>query len=141
MNEFKECLEKRRLVKYLRIKARVKDEIASAEEDLKDARDFFKRKRFKYATIAGYYSLFHSARALIFSKGYRERSHFCLRIAIKELFVKEKLLDPIYLEYLEEAVGLREAADYQSLYSDKGARKAILGADEFLKATQEILEI
>lgn len=140
MSEFEDCLEKRRIIKYPRIKSRAKDEIVAAEEDLKDAEDFFKRKRFKYATIAGYYSLFHSARALIFSKGYRERNHQCLRIAIKELFVREKILESKYLEYLEEAVGLREAADYQNLYSKEGAKRAILGAEEFLKVAKEILE-
>ncbi|MDP3954896.1 MAG: hypothetical protein Q8Q15_00855 [bacterium] len=45
-----------------------------------------------------------------------------------------------YLEYLEEAVGLREATDYQNLYSKAGAKGAISGAEKFLKAAKEILE-
>jgi len=52
----------------------------------------------KWATIQGYYSMFHSARALIFSKGYRERSHYCLRIAVKELFVFTNELGSEFIE-------------------------------------------
>lgn len=140
MNEFEDCLKRKKIIKYPKIKARLRDEIMVAREDLKDAEDLFKRKRFKYATIAGYYSLFHSARALIFSRGYRERSHYCLKVAIRELFVKEGILELKFLEYLDEAMGLREIADYQSHYSREGAERTILGAREFLKETRKVLK-
>lgn len=139
-DEFKNCLKNKRIVKFAKAKNKVKIELKAAKEDLKNARTFLKSKNFKYATIAGYYSLFHSARALLYSRSYRERSHYCLRIAIKELFVKEKLLDSECLDWFEEAVGLREAADYESLYSKNGAKQAVEGAKKFLTAALEILD-
>lgn len=138
-DEFKKCLENKKIIKFAGAKKKVRIEIKAAKEDLNDAKTFFKNKRFKFATIAGYYSLFHSARVLLYSQGYRERSHCCLKIAIKELFVREKLLELEYLELFDEALGLREAADYQSVYSSKGAKQAIKGAEKFLAAALEIL--
>lgn len=107
---------------------------------MENAKSFFKEKRFEYATIAGYYSLFHSARALLYSRGYRERSHYCLRVAIRELFVNEKYLGLEYLELFDEAMGLREAADYESVYSKDGAKQTVKGAEEFLTEALEILD-
>lgn len=138
-SEFERCLEKRRIIKFAKAKDKVKIELKAAKEDLENARSFLKEKRFKYATIAGYYSLFHSARALLYSRGYRERSHYCLRVAIKELFIDEKYLGLEHLDLFDEAMGLREAADYESVYSKSGAKQAVIAAERFLIAALEVL--
>lgn len=141
MGEFEECLKTGKIRLFPKAKEKVKIEIAAAEEDLKEAEDRLKHEKFKYATIDAYYSLFHSARALLYREGYRERSHYCLKVAIKALHVEKGRLDKEFLEYFDEALGLREAADYQSLYSKEGAERAILGAREFLKKAKEVLKI
>lgn len=140
MNEFEKCLKNKKIFLSPGIQTEVNLEIKAAKNDLKDAKALFRQKRFKYATVAGYYSLFHSARALLYSRGYREKSHHCLQIAIEELFVKENLIDPDYLKFFEDAMGLREAADYESVFSKEGARRAIEGAEKFLSAAREILK-
>jgi uncharacterized protein (UPF0332 family) len=106
--------------------------------DLKDAKDSLKRKKFKWATIQGYYSMFHSARALIFSKGYREKSHYALLLALRELF-EEKLENTI--ERFEEAMDLREEADYGLRFSEEGAIAVIKGAKRFIEKTKAILKV
>lgn len=140
IDEFKECVKNKRIIKSPGIEKKRELEVEAAEGDLKDARALLGQKRFKYATIAGYYSLFHSARALLYQRGYRERGHYCLMIALKELYVKEKILDSRLLKLFEEAIGLREAADYESVFSKDGARRAIKGAEKFLSAAKEILK-
>ncbi len=140
MKQFKDCLKKGKLRKFKILKGRIKTEIKAAKEDLQEAKDRLSKGKYKYATITAYYSLFHSARSLLYLKGFREKSHFCLKVAIEELHVKEKVLEPKFIEYFEEAIGLREAADYQSIFSKNGALRAIKGAKEFLKKAKEILE-
>ena len=49
-------------------------ELESAEDDLGDAKRSLSDGRFKWATIQAYYAIFHAARALLYPKGYRERS-------------------------------------------------------------------
>jgi len=41
---------------------------------------------YEMATLAAYNSVFHSARALLFSQGYIEHSHACVVIALRHLF-------------------------------------------------------
>lgn len=141
MNEFEKCLKNRKIIPSLGIRAETKSELKAAAEDLKDAKALFKQKRLKYATIAGYYSLFHSARVLLYSRDFREKSHYCLKVAIAELFVKEKILDFEFLDFFDEAIGLREAADYENLFSKDGAKRAIKNAEKFLSTVKEILKI
>ena len=40
------------------------------------------KKNYKWAIIQAYYSIFHGTRALLFKAGYREESHFALKIAL-----------------------------------------------------------
>ena len=92
-------------------------ELKLATEDLKTARETFKDKNYKWSVIQTYYSMFHSARALLYNQGYRERSHFCLVEAIRSLYVEKDLISTFLLEALIEAKNLREAADYYGNYN------------------------
>lgn len=140
MRQFKNCLKSGKLRKFRFSKERIKAEIKAARQDLQEAKDRLAKKKYKYATINAYYSLFHSARALLYLKGFRERSHYCLKIAIEKLYVKEKILEPKFIEYFEEAIGLREAADYQSIFSKDGAVRTVRAAKEFYKKAREVIK-
>ena len=76
--EFQKALDKKRIVPFPRGKGSIKNELKLSEDDLCEAHDRFESQRYKYATITGYYSMFHSARALLYSKAYREKSHYYL---------------------------------------------------------------
>jgi len=74
-------------------------EVEAAQTDLQDAQDSLQNNKFKWATIQGYYSMFHSARALLFSKrlcaGFRFRSTTASRKHYsKSLFALRKELNP-----------------------------------------------
>lgn len=71
---FKKCLEKKNLVKFNIDKKLIKKEIIAAESDLKDSEDVLNLGKYKLTTITAYYSMFHAARALVYSEGYREKS-------------------------------------------------------------------
>jgi len=83
--------------------------------------------------------MFQAARALMYSKGYRERGHHCLYLAMKELFVKEKVLENKLAEALYAAMLLREEADYKRNFSKENAAAVIGKAESFLAAAKEIL--
>ncbi|MBT9132274.1 MAG: hypothetical protein DDT32_01754 [Syntrophomonadaceae bacterium] len=76
--DLKECLEKRKLVRFPLAKKLVGREIEQAKEDLTDSKDSLKVKKYKWATIQAYYSMFHTARGLIYQKGYREKNETSL---------------------------------------------------------------
>ena len=85
--EFQEAIEKRRILPFTQGRKLVGKEIKSAREDLKEAEDRYANKRYKYATVTAYYAAFHAGRALIYSRGYREKSHYYLIVALQSLFV------------------------------------------------------
>ena len=64
--EFRNLLEERKLMRIRKDRKLILKEISAAKSDMKDAKESIERKKFKWATIQGYYSMFHSARALLF---------------------------------------------------------------------------
>jgi len=84
--------------------------------------------------------MFHTARTLIYSKGYRERSHYCLIVALKQLFVAEQLLDVRLIEAMQMAKTLRENADYDNEFSKSSAEALVEKAQSFLNKCEELLE-
>lgn len=137
--EIKRLLAERKLLRIKPSRKLVLKEIEAAKSDLEDAKDSFERKKFKWATIQGYYSMFHSARALAFSKGYREKSHFSLLILLRDLFSKE--LEQSLIQSFEEGMYLRQEADYGLKFSESGALDVIENAEKFLKKVMKILKI
>lgn len=137
--EFDKCLKNGKIKPFSQGKALVPKEVNSAQEDLKAARHSLNRQDFKWATIQAYYSMFHAARALLYSRGYRERSHFCLAEAIRTLFVEEKLFELRLVEDFRMAIVLRENADYQNDFSQAGAQKVLKSAEEFLEKAKELV--
>jgi len=140
IDEFKECLAKGKIKKFSSAKKLAVKELKSSADDLDTALKSFKNGNFKWATIQGYYSMFHSARALIYSKGYRERSHYCLIVALRALFVSEGLLSVSLLEAIQNAKILRENADYENEFSKESARDLLDKARELLNRSKVILE-
>jgi len=138
---FERCLEKKKLVKADIDKGLIEKEIVAAESDLKDSQDVLKLEKLKLATITAYYSMFHAARALLYSKGYREKSHSCLRAAIKNIFVDTNLLESSFIDDYDMAKDLRENADYKSDFSQEGAEQLIVKAEKFLDKVKTLLDV
>jgi len=92
-------------------------ELKAARNDFASARRSLEEDDDKWATIQAYYCVFHAARALLFAKGYREKSHFCLKAAIQVLYVDEDILDQEYVDDFDTTMLMRETADYKSDFS------------------------
>ena len=135
----KELIENRKILRIKYDRDLVEKEINAAEYDLEKSKKSFADKDFKWATIQAYYSMFHSARALLFSKGFREKSHRALAEAIIELFVKTNLLEESFIDRFLEAMELREEADYGFIYSKYSAEEVIKSAEEFLYRVRSLL--
>jgi uncharacterized protein (UPF0332 family) len=138
--EFNKFLETGKIVVFLRGRELVDKELLVAQSDLLDAQAGFQNQRYKWSTIQGYYAMFHAARALIYSKNYREKSHYAVSVALKALFVEENQLDIRYVRDFLNAMNLRESADYEAEFSDSGAKAVIAAADTFIMVAKRILE-
>jgi uncharacterized protein (UPF0332 family) len=114
-------------------------EMEAAESDLETAERSLSDGNPKWAIIQCYYSMFHTSKALVLSKGYREKSHACLSIALKALFIDAGTLEKRHFDRFRDCMGLREDADYGLVYSEASARSALEWSKEFLAAADSII--
>ena len=91
--EFKQCIENKKIIPFATGKKLVNKEIAVAQSDLSEAKAGYENERYKRFTVQSYYAMFHAARALVYSKDYREKSHYYLAVALRALFVDEGKMD------------------------------------------------
>jgi uncharacterized protein (UPF0332 family) len=134
-------LAERKVTRIRSDKKLVLKEIEGAEHDLSRARVTYSEEDYKWATIPAYYCMFHSARALLYSKGFREKSHRALLIAIGELFGKTGEIENSLIQAFEEAIGLREQADYGLIFSENSAETILHDAEKFLEHAKRILHL
>jgi uncharacterized protein (UPF0332 family) len=138
--EHDECIKRGKIKPFSRGSTLSPKELEIAKADLETARKTYKENDYKWATIQIYYSMFHSAGALLYAKNLREHSHYCLIAAIKTLYIETKQI-PIYLlEALQEAKNLREEADYYNRWSQAGCEKLLKLAEEFLYKAESLVK-
>jgi len=128
--KFKRLLEENRLTRIKPDRKLILKEIEGAKSDLETAKKSLQDGNFKWAIIQGYYSIFHAARALVYSRGFREKSHYAVLVAIQELFTDE--LEISLVQGFEDAMNLRQTADYGLTFSEAGALDVIKTAGFFV---------
>ena len=129
---FEECIERGKIVPIPVDPALAAKELREAEADLLAAERSLQEHQEKWAIIQSYFSLFHSLRSQVFLKGYREKSHRCLKYAVEALLVDEGVLEPVVLEHFSFAMDLREGADYGCIYDEESARTVVMAARSVL---------
>lgn len=138
--EFQECVAKGKISVFGEGPKLVAKQLGIAGMDMLEAKEGLERKRWKWSTIQAYYSMFHTARALLFAKGFREKHHRCLRIAVSHLYSAEDDTFHRFIEDFQMAKQMRENADYADDFSENGSRKLVASAERFLEAAKSILK-
>jgi uncharacterized protein (UPF0332 family) len=137
--EFDDCLKRGRIRRFPGGTELAGQELDQAGEDLSTARGSRAAGNHKWATIQAYYAMFHTARALLYRAGYRERSHYCLQAAVREIYVSSRRLEARFLESLQLAKMLRENADYYGRFSADGAERLLGEAEAFIAAARGLI--
>jgi uncharacterized protein (UPF0332 family) len=133
----RKLLEERRILRSRTSSRMVAKELKGSELDLATAKASYEAGDHKWATVQAYYSIFHAARALLYNRGFRERSHRGLLRALAELYPRNTLSDMLVV--FEESMSLRENADYGLVYSEHGAGEALENAEVFFETSRMIL--
>ena len=140
MIDFQDCIQKGKIREFSRGRDLLGKELKIAQEDFEVAKKSFKDENFRWSVVQSYYSMFHTARALLYAKNYREKSHYCLIGAVKVLYAKDDLLPMKYIEILVKAKNLREAADYYGDFSPDNAKDILDHAKNFIEIAKKILK-
>ena len=141
MTEFERCLKNRRIVTIEPTVEMLQKEMENAKYDLSKPEESLLSEDFKWSSVQAYYSMFHSAKALVLKKGYREKSHLCLLVALKELYIKPGDLDQDIADDFEMCMNVRHEADYGMVYKKESADLSIEAAQNLYGLATEILEL
>jgi len=109
----------------------IEKELEEAKYDLEKAEHAIEEDDFKWSIVKSYYSMFHAARAVLFSLGLKERRHFAIRVVLENLNMEGKL-ESKFISDFSAALGAREDADYRYTYSQETAAYLLRAAGDFL---------
>jgi len=137
--DIEECLEKGFLKKIETDENLIKKELSEADYDLERAEKAFEEEDSKWCIIKSYYSMFHSARAILFKIGYREKRHFAVGMVLEDLNKKGKL-ESEFINDFNAALSSREEADYHYTYSEETAKHILYIAKEFFERAKRLLK-
>jgi uncharacterized protein (UPF0332 family) len=127
---WRRCLQEGLIKRDDRAPERIPLSLDVAERFLRSAEATLGIGEYEMVQLAAYNSAFHSARALLFSKGYRERSHACVVTALRHLFGGDEPLSPCLatldkmrisrhnVQYGAARVG-REEAEFSCLFAGR----------------------
>jgi uncharacterized protein (UPF0332 family) len=114
---FEECLSKGFIKKDLSMKNNVGVSINKAKKFLSAVQVNIDAELFDVAVLSGYNSVFCCNQALLYSKGFTERSHVCVITAVKELFEGEESLCQL-LSSIDDLRFTRHKIQYSGLDAD-----------------------
>lgn len=108
-------------------------ELREAENDLEIAGKSFKDENDKWAVKQSHRAIMHAFRALLFMKGYEAKGVDCLKYAMDELYVREKVFASSILEDFEYGREIAKGNDCLCVYD----RNDI---EELLAVTRVLIE-
>ncbi len=134
---YSDCFERKLLRKTPIGDEEIQNQVEIAQRYIEKAERICERELFDISFLTAYISLFHSARALLYKKGYKERSHFCLFEFVKNEFADDTQLHRL-AEISQQYRESRHMIQYEgALCSEDSAKEAIRDAKNFLKAAQK----
>lgn len=109
MIDEKDCFGKGLLKKTFPQPDLARKDIKQAEFFLKEAEELLEINKKQIAALSLYNAFFHTARALLFKEGIKERSHYCIAKYLQNHFKLEK-----YINAFETMMSIRHNVQYST---------------------------
>ncbi|MBI5036689.1 HEPN domain-containing protein [Candidatus Micrarchaeota archaeon] len=128
----KDCFERGLLRKEAVEKEKVLGSLELARHYIGRSKGNLEIRFYDVAFLMAYNSMFQTARALLFSDGVKERSHYCVVAYLREKYSSDKELG-VFVEILDTYRQDRHGTQYAGqLVSEEEARQSYSDAQEFL---------
>ena len=140
--DFYDCIKEKLLRKIPPSKEKAEGSIKTARKWLSETEKNLKGEAFNSSVMSSYLAIFHSARAILFFDGFREKSHYCVARYLERKYVKEKLLENKWIELFDHYRELRHDDQYSiSFFATKEeSESALEKAKEFVERMNELLD-
>jgi uncharacterized protein (UPF0332 family) len=141
LSELENCFHKKLLRNVEPSNRKAKLSIKQAKDWLFEAEKNLENNTFKSAHISTYLAFFHSARAILFRDGVREKSHYCIGIYL-EKYVNSGDLEEEYVMVFDRMRSARNTDQYsfQTAPSPEEVKSGIREAQKFIKRIKQLLE-
>ena len=123
---FKECIEKELLKRIPPSEENFTRSLNKAKKWLEEAEKSFENKIYQSSVLSSYLAMFHSARAILFRDGYREKSHYCVARYLEEKYVKTGKLERKWVELLDYYREMRHNNQYDLSFLFQKKKQKIL---------------
>lgn len=121
----------------------VEASLLRAEKALKSAKLLVEHGHLEDATSRASYAMFHAAKAILFTKAVKAKTHRGIISQFGKHLVKKGILSVEYADMLRRAFDLRQKSDYE-LYADLNeemVKETLNNAEKFLEKIKELLNI
>jgi len=140
-NGFNDCLKKGLLRKIPISVSKAEGSIKTAEKWLEESKINLSAGGFNSSVITSYLAMFHSARAILFFDGYREKSHYCIARYLDNYVIKG-LLEKEWVDLLDYIRDLRQADQYRigSFITKDESEDALNKSVDFVNRLKRLFE-
>lgn len=111
MNNIEDCFRQGLLRRVEPSLTKSKESIAEARDWLSEARKNVEAEAYKSAISSLYLAIFHSARAVLFRDGVREKSHYCAGVYL-EKYVEQGVLEEDWVLIFDRMRSVRHTDQY-----------------------------
>lgn len=142
MNKMEDCFRKGLLRRVEPSLTKSKYSITEAREWLSEAMKNKASEAYKSAISSLYLAIFHSARAVLFRDGVREKSHYCVGVYL-EKYVDEGVLEEDWVLIFDRIRSIRHTDQYsfQTHPSKEEVDSGIDIAGKFVDRMEKVLEV
>ena len=115
--------------------------LLSAREWLSEAKKNLVAQALRSALSSAYLAVFHSARAVLFRDGVREKSHYCIGLYLQR-YVEEGSLEEDWPMLFDRIRSVRHADQYSFMASptDEEVQAGIDLAERFIERMERLIE-
>jgi len=139
---YNDCIEKGLLRRIPPSRDKAVQSLKKASEWLKESENSLKAEAYGSTILTSYMAMFHSARAILFFDGFREKSHACVSKYLEEKYVKTGKLDKKWIELLDHNREVRHDDQYNLSFfsSEDDAEKSLESARDFIQSMEKLFK-
>lgn len=119
----------------------VEASLKRTDECLKGAKILLKEGELHGAVSRAYYGVFHAAKAILYTKGIKAKTHSGARALFGEYIIKPGIIGKEFADILRNLFNARQLSDYE-VYAELDrdeVQMLLTQAEKFLGAVREIL--
>jgi uncharacterized protein (UPF0332 family) len=116
--------------------------LEAARRWLEEASKNLETEAFNSSVLSSYLAMFHSARAILYLDGFREKSHFCVARYIEEKYVRTEELERRWIDLFDHFRTLRHEGQYSTGFfsTNSEAQEALASAKEFVERMESLVQ-